>query len=111
MNRERAKELLPIIQAFADGKTIQFRDDISSYDNLMPLSEFSDWQTIPDEPDLKFHDGRQYRIKPEPREFWIIRDKRKIDNSGKWLSYKPTLVKDKEVIKVREVLDDENPTK
>ena len=26
MTREQAKELLPIIQAFAEGKTIQFRE-------------------------------------------------------------------------------------
>jgi len=59
MNRERAKELLPIIQAYADGAVMQERD--------------------PDDPDEEWHDftshfqpaGYIYRIKPEPREFWV----------------------------------------
>ena len=48
MTREEAKELLPIIQAFADGKTIQFRErDIEepSFDGCI----------------------NEYRIKPEPK--------------------------------------------
>ena len=54
MNRQQAKELLPIIQAFAKGKTIQVkaRDDI--------------WYN--DENELKFDsDPQNYRIKPEPK--------------------------------------------
>ena len=48
MTREEAKELLPIIQAFAEGKTIQFRErDIEepSFDGCI----------------------NEYRIKPEPK--------------------------------------------
>ena len=48
MTREQAKELLSIIQAFADGKTIQFRErDIEepSFDGCI----------------------NEYRIKPEPK--------------------------------------------
>ena len=48
MTREEAKEWLPIIQAYADGKTIQFRErDIEepSFDGCL----------------------NEYRIKPEPK--------------------------------------------
>ena len=35
MNRERAKELLPIIQAFADGKTVQaYKIDIKEWQDM-----------------------------------------------------------------------------
>jgi len=57
MNRERARELLPIIQAFAEGKALQFRAPGESW-----------WR---DEHDPVWSVGGQYRIKPEPREFWV----------------------------------------
>ena len=51
MIREQAKELLPIIQAFAEGKTIQYKVK-------------GGWQDI-DNP--SFNDlPSEYRIKPEP---------------------------------------------
>lgn len=53
MNREQAKELLPIMQAFAEGKTIEFR-----------TNSISKWieTTTP-----KFDLLHEYRIKPEPK--------------------------------------------
>lgn len=52
MNRQQAKELLPIIQAFADGKVIQYR----------PYSDLP-WK---DMENGNFNDNREnYRIKPE----------------------------------------------
>lgn len=52
MNREQAKELLPIIQAFAEGKTIEYY----SNDNWIEDKNFN------------FIDKAQnYRIKPEPK--------------------------------------------
>ena len=52
MIREQAKELLPIIQAFAEGKTIQYKVK-------------GGWQDI-DNP--SFNDlPSEYRIKPEPK--------------------------------------------
>lgn len=53
MNREQAKKLLPIIQAFAEGKTIQVREDI-------------DWCYLGNEADFNLSPQR-YRIKPEPK--------------------------------------------
>ena len=53
MTREEAKELLPIIQAFADGKTIEIYD--------------GEWNTIPFK-DPHFNCKPScYRIKPEPK--------------------------------------------
>lgn len=53
MNRQQAKELLPIIQAFAEGKTIQVQEDI-------------DWRYLGNESDFNLNPLR-YRIKTEPK--------------------------------------------
>lgn len=53
MDREQAKELLPIIQAFAEGKTVQFKNSFEDWidcDNIM-----FNWPP------------KKYRIKPEPK--------------------------------------------
>ena len=52
MTREEAKELLPIIQAWAEGKNIQFLSDGEWHD----INQ-ADFTCYPD----------KYRIKPEPR--------------------------------------------
>ena len=54
MNRKQAKELLPIIQAFAEGKTIEFRN-----------KSFKEWAEI-DNPSFD-PTITNYRIKPEPK--------------------------------------------
>ena len=55
MTREQAKEMLPIIQAFADGKTIQYR----------LYEEDNGWKDIGNP---AFNDfPSEYRIKPEPK--------------------------------------------
>ena len=54
MTREEAKELLPIIQAFAEGKIIQFRTNNRSWVDLV-------------DNDLEINVLFEYRIKPEPR--------------------------------------------
>lgn len=54
MTREVVKELLPIIKAFAEGKTIQFRT------NNRP------WIDLVDN-DLEINVLFEYRIKPEPK--------------------------------------------
>lgn len=52
MTPERAKELLPIIQAFAEGKPVQYR-----------AHKARSWETMDY---LSFEDGPEcYRIKPE----------------------------------------------
>ena len=54
MTREEAKELLPIMQAFADGKTIQFRTNNRSWVDLL-------------DNDLEINALFEYRIKPEQK--------------------------------------------
>jgi len=59
MNRERAKELLPIIQAFAEGKMIErFGTETGQ----------AQWEITDN---LVFVEGVMYRIKPEPMEIWV----------------------------------------
>ena len=55
MNREEAKKLLPIIQAYVEGKTIQCLID-------------DKWTDVNDDVELYFTDPYyKYRIKPEPK--------------------------------------------
>ena len=54
MNRNQAKELLPIIQAYAEGKAIESR---------CIKGDKSLWY---DDEDPSFDDDLEYRIKPEP---------------------------------------------
>ena len=53
MTREEAKEYLPIIKAFAEGKTIQYHSGIG-WVNIKSVISFTESPT-------------QYRIKPEPK--------------------------------------------
>ena len=55
MDRNQAKQLLPVIQAYIDGKPIQSR---------CIKGEKSLWY---DEEDPSFDDDFEYRIKPEPK--------------------------------------------
>ena len=102
MNRERARELLPIIQAFAEGKDVQFRNPVGMVG--------SDWI---DDDEMSHFEIYEYRIKPEPREFWIQIQKsydgnEKITGSG-WIDKgDPTpeaTGKMSTIIKVREVIE------
>lgn len=54
MNRAQAKELLPIIQAFVKGKTIEFRERGCTLwtESISPIFNFAIFE---------------YRIKPEPK--------------------------------------------
>ena len=54
MTREEIKEMLPILVAFTEGKTIQSRC----------LGDMSSWY---DDEDPSFDDDLEYRIKPEPK--------------------------------------------
>ena len=55
MTREEIKKMLPILQAFADGKTIESR---------YIKGDKSLWY---DDEDLSFDNDLEYRIKPEPK--------------------------------------------
>ena len=56
MNRQQAKNLLPIIQAFAEGKTIEVR-----YKSKYNPGEWIETTTP------SFDKSHEYRIKPEPK--------------------------------------------
>lgn len=58
MNREKVKALLPVLQAFAEGKTIQFRSTPGGawYDRSNPDFTASE---------------KLYRVKPEPKVAYI----------------------------------------
>lgn len=56
MNKNNAKDYLPLVQALADGKVIQVKTVCGWVD-----SESIGFVFPPD----------QYRIKPEPREIWV----------------------------------------
>ncbi len=84
MNRERAKELLPVIQAFADGEDIEAKG-------------LGDWIVTTD---ATWKAECTYRIKPKPREFWISIE----ENGHDAWTYKPSNING-EVIKVIEVIE------
>lgn len=70
MTREEAKELLPIIQAFAEGKTIQYRVSPSfPRPNNRDISYIKEWFDIDEDKCDGFScDGTiDYRIKPEQK--------------------------------------------
>lgn len=58
MNRQQVKELLPIIQAFAEGKQIEIKTKV----------EGSCWDIL-GEDDMQYIDFKKFdlRIKPEPK--------------------------------------------
>lgn len=56
MKKDRAKELIPVIQAYTEGKTIQYKGCSGK------------WADV-NEP--AFLDSYSYRVKPEPIERWV----------------------------------------
>ena len=69
MNREKAKELLPIIQAYAEGKTIQYIG-----------VGFENWHEVDNE--LEIDSMRyKYRIKPESKYNEIFKLKKMLEKS------------------------------
>lgn len=62
MTPQRAAELLPIITAFSQGKTIQFLANAS-----VPNSSY--WENVLTP---SWQNDIEYRLKPEPREVFIV---------------------------------------
>lgn len=59
MNKDNAKDFLPLVQALADGKTIQYKGLISET-----------WQDLGGDSIGFSATIDRYRIKPEPEEVW-----------------------------------------
>lgn len=95
MTREEAKEFAPILQAFADGKAIQFK--------LRSIAS-STWKDVKTDMINVDHPSYEHRIKPEPRDFWlVVRENSSPNYSYDVWSEKPTS-NGYTVIHVREVL-------
>ena len=62
MNRDQAKEFYPIMQAFAEGKTIECRTKPSALSKS--YQDMNDWTEIED---ITYWNNIEYRIKPEPK--------------------------------------------
>ncbi|WP_426355634.1 hypothetical protein ACN9MD_09575 [Stenotrophomonas maltophilia] len=60
MNKDNAKDYLPLVQALAEGKVIQFNDG-------------SRWRDLGSGHISWDYAAKFYRIKPEPREIWVRR--------------------------------------
>jgi hypothetical protein len=93
MNKENAHEFLPLVQALADGKTIQMRDVVSE--------EITLWYDL-DPSDIYFRaDPEEYRTKPEPRTWKVL-----ISKDGKIISTSSidSLMEGTQYITVQEVL-------
>jgi hypothetical protein len=88
MNKHNAAQFLPLVQALADGKTIQLLHTVRGWED----GENIDFSLPPE----------SYRIKPEPREFWFCRHKEQSQYNA--FDFKPEFPWD-EVIRVREILD------
>lgn len=104
MNREQAKALLPIITAFAEGKTVQIRHN-SIDSSAWQARECFSFEGAPS----------TYRIKPEPEKLYLIVNKNgervrvsgslseaeaQIDYYNKYYDYCPHTIKEfVEVIK------------
>ena len=65
MNRDRAKELLPIIEAFANGEGVEFKPRQCGDKPWKSLDDF--WNLTESTDDYNM----EYRIKPKAREFWL----------------------------------------
>ena len=67
MDRNQAKEFYPILQAFAEGKTIETRRKPTADNNGVTKDgwfEFNDWTEMKE---LEYWVNVDYRIKPEPK--------------------------------------------
>jgi hypothetical protein len=87
MNKDNAAQFLPLVQALADGKTIQYRDHQGLWKDGYQTSFV--------------YDPEDYRIKPTPREWTAICSK-----DGQLYHYtNGQTLTDCQLVRVREILD------
>lgn len=95
------QEQRDMIQAAIDGKSIQYR-----------RSGSSEWEgacTFGPGECFDFHSW-EYRVKPEPREWWVLVDKlgnplRVLQDRASALAFTSQFYPDQSVVKVREIVD------
>jgi hypothetical protein len=68
-SREEIQERIHIEQAWVDGKDVQIKNDYT-------------WLPIGKDDALFLFDKCQYRIKPEPKDFWVNEYKENYSNCG-----------------------------
>ena len=103
MNRDRAKELLPIIEAFANGDGVEYRPVGCGDKPWRALDDY--WNMTETSMSRAHHD---YRIKPKAREFWLCWEDEGSNDSSRFPipEYVETSVDHwNNYIKVREVLE------
>lgn len=95
MNRQRTSEAIAVMRAYADGAKIE--SSSATNEGL--------WRDCP-EPSWDWS-YVNYRIKPEPREFWVYPEKSERYGGMNGLDYRCVDYKPRnaEYIKVREVLE------
>lgn len=61
MNKQRLKELLPLMQAWVNDKDVEYWSERAEQ-----------WKSVGEDPG--WYDGNRYRIKPEPLTLYILMD-------------------------------------
>lgn len=64
LNKNLAINLLPFIQAWVDGKIVQWR-----------YTDSDEWFTLKDNGIFEIKADTEWRIKPNPRKFWVVTTK------------------------------------
>ena len=67
MDRNQAKEFYPILQAFAEGKTIETRRKPTTDNNGVTKDGWYEFNAWTEMKELKYWVNVEYRIKPEPK--------------------------------------------
>lgn len=67
MDRNQAKEFYPILQAFAEGKTIETRRKPTTDNNGVTKDGWYEFNCWTEMKELKYRINVEYRIKPEPK--------------------------------------------
>lgn len=93
MTREEARKLLPMIQAYAEGKAVQYWNG-------------HEW-AVPGTPNFESNPAT-WRIKPEPREFWAWLEPTSANYAGILYANRDFVSDGRpgKIIRVREVLDE-----
>ncbi len=93
MNKLETAEAILVMQAWIDGEELEYKDHVYPE---------NDWRKVAGNP-LWSLSKNSYRIKPKPREFWIDLTDNAFIECGTGSRY---WGEENELIKVREVLDE-----
>ncbi len=97
MTRERAKQLLPVIQAWANGEEIQLEVGPGRWVDFSGSSPAFDYSGP--------HEPLAFRIKPKPREWWYRPGDRSMHGT-KESALNNVEINGNQIIHLREVIDE-----